>query len=77
MTQPHSMDDLTRQAGLHLSEVQDRLHDRYQQVPPDEIREYTNAEADRLAGSPIQAFVPILVERAVRERLENSDRPRK
>jgi hypothetical protein len=70
MAHPHSLDDLTRQSGPHLTEVQDRLRDRYQEVPADQIRQYTTTEADRLADCPIQAFVPVLVERAVRDRLD-------
>jgi hypothetical protein len=70
MSQPHTMDELTRQSGAHLADVQDRLLDHYPGVPADRIRQYTTAEADRLADRPIQAFVPILVERAVRHRLD-------
>jgi hypothetical protein len=70
MPQQHTLDELARQAGAHLTEVQDRLSDRYQNVPADRIRRYTKAEAERLADRPVQAFVPILVERAVRNRLD-------
>jgi hypothetical protein len=71
MSHRHTIDELTRQSGAYLAEVQDRLLDRYQDVPADRIRRYTKAEAERLADMPVQAFVPILVERAVRNRLEH------
>jgi hypothetical protein len=71
MPQLHSIDELARQSDIHLDEVQDRLRDRYQDIPADDIRQYTEDEADRLATCPIQAFVPILVERAVRNRLDH------
>ncbi|MFC0105456.1 three-helix bundle dimerization domain-containing protein, partial [Kibdelosporangium aridum] len=70
MTQ-HTLDELTRQSGDHLAEVEQRLADRYQDIPADQIHRYAETEADRLAERPIQAFVPILVERAVRNRLDN------
>jgi hypothetical protein len=65
------MDELTRQSTTQLDQVRARLADRYQDVPADRIREYTATEASRLSNRPIQAFVPILVERAVRSRLED------
>jgi hypothetical protein len=71
MTHLHTLDELTRQSGDHLAEVQQRLLDRYQHVPADRIRQLIRIEADRLAEQPIQAFVPILVERAVRTHLDH------
>ena len=71
MTKPHTMDDLTRQTGAYLADVEDRLVDRYREVPADRVRQYTRTEANRFSGAPVQVFVPILVERAVRDRLDH------
>ncbi len=76
MPHQHTIDELTSQSGTHLAEVQDRLLDRYQNVPADRIQQYTKAEAERLADRPVQAFVPILVERAVRNRLDHDSASR-
>ncbi|WP_372448384.1 three-helix bundle dimerization domain-containing protein [Kibdelosporangium banguiense] len=71
MPHHHTIDELTRQFGAYLAGVQDRLLERYKDIPADRIRQYTKAEAERFADMPVQAFVPILVERAVRNRLEH------
>lgn len=55
-----------------LDVLADRLANDYAHHDPvrsDTIRGLVTAEASRFAHAPVQAFVPILVERAVRDRL--------
>nr|WP_157527238.1 hypothetical protein [Kibdelosporangium sp. MJ126-NF4]CEL13613.1 hypothetical protein [Kibdelosporangium sp. MJ126-NF4]CTQ99299.1 hypothetical protein [Kibdelosporangium sp. MJ126-NF4] len=60
------------QNGIHLDQIEDRLVTRYQDdVPADRVRECMRAEADRFAAAAVRTFVPILVERAVRARLDH------
>jgi hypothetical protein len=63
------MDQKTEDA---LSAVADRLGERYGEHPGGvgAIRELVSAEAGRFAEAKVHAFVPILVERAVRGRLD-------
>ncbi|ONI79633.1 hypothetical protein ALI144C_22915 [Actinosynnema sp. ALI-1.44] len=61
------------QNGIHLDQIEDRLITRYQNdVPAEDVRECMRAEADRFAAAPVRTFVPILVERAVRARLDHT-----
>ena len=47
----------------------DRLTRRFPDVPPEEIERAVLAEYAEFAGSRIRAFVPTLVERALRSQL--------
>ncbi|MFC0105263.1 three-helix bundle dimerization domain-containing protein [Kibdelosporangium aridum] len=72
-TTTHSVEAIAGQTGTHLDQVEDRLITRYQNtLPPDEVRRAMRDEAHRFDDAPVRSFVPILVERAVRARL---DRP--
>ena len=54
--------------------VSERLVDRYGQRDPERsrvVRGLVTTEASRFDRAKVQAFVPILVERAVRGRLEH------
>ncbi|ALG15128.1 three-helix bundle dimerization domain-containing protein [Kibdelosporangium phytohabitans] len=62
---------MTVQQGTHLDQIEDRLITRYQnEIPAARVRECMRSEADRFAAAPVRTFVPILVERAVRARLD-------
>jgi hypothetical protein len=59
------------QDGIHLDQLEDRLITRYEHdIPAERVRACMRDEVDRLADAPVRTFVPILVERAVRARLE-------
>jgi hypothetical protein len=57
-----------------LKIVESRLIERYANQPeitPDRVRQTFAAVADRFEDARIRAFVPILVERAVRREIES------
>lgn len=53
-----------------LEDVESRLLARYTAVPPDDVRDHVRAEVERFRHAPILNFVSVLVERAVRSRLD-------
>ncbi|MCE7004245.1 hypothetical protein LWC34_15580 [Kibdelosporangium philippinense] len=72
-TTTHSIEATAGRTDTHLDQVEDRLINRYEKtVPPEQVRQTMRAEAHRFDDAPVKSFVPILVERAVRARL---DRP--
>lgn len=54
-----------------LAEVDRRLAQRYPEVPAAAVRRLREEEAGRLADARVTTFVPVLVERAVRDRIEH------
>jgi hypothetical protein len=44
-----------------------RLMARFPDVPADSVRQMVNTTWDQFTGTPIRDFIPVLVERAVRE----------
>ncbi len=69
MTSTHSMDDISHVEN-HLAEIEDRLITHYAPaIPAQRVRDCMHSEAARFASAPVQVFVPVLVERAVRARL--------
>lgn len=57
-----------------LKAVESRLIERYahqREISPDRIRQTFAVVADRFAQARVRAFVPILVERAVRREIES------
>jgi hypothetical protein len=52
-----------------LDELAGRLARDYADVATDTLRSYVRAESDRFADARVRAFIPVLVERAVRGRL--------
>lgn len=53
-----------------LEDVESRLLVRYTAVPPEDVRDHVRAEVERFRHAPILNFVSVLVERAVRSRLD-------
>lgn len=53
-----------------LDQVESRLVARYASVPPEDVRDHVRAEVERFRHAPILNFVSVLVERAVRSRLD-------
>lgn len=64
-----SMASLSEQAAL--SEVEQRLTSRYGDLPADRIQLAVRTAHQRFDDSKIRDFVPLLVERRVREDLAN------
>lgn len=52
-----------------VSEVADRLAERFPSVPRARIDEIVQAEREALEGKPIRDFVPVLVEHGAKARL--------
>jgi hypothetical protein len=70
MTATHTMDDISHgQLGEHLEALEERLISRYPAVPAEVIRRFRRSATDRFATAKVHVFVPILVERAVREHI--------
>jgi hypothetical protein len=55
-----------------LARVADRLAVRYPQTPPDTIRSLVRQTHRQFEGRPIRDYVPVLVERVVREHLDQA-----
>lgn len=71
MTATHTIDDISYdQLGEHLKALEERLVNRYPAVPAEVIRGFRRSATDRFAAAKVHVFVPILVERAVRERVD-------
>ncbi|MEV5712837.1 hypothetical protein AB0L41_03020 [Amycolatopsis mediterranei] len=56
----------SEQLDLHLAQLEDRLDRDYSGVTRARLHDLVTHERARFAGARIHAFVPILVERAVR-----------
>ncbi|HEX3786303.1 MAG TPA: hypothetical protein VHW44_00450 [Pseudonocardiaceae bacterium] len=72
MTSDASLDKLTgRPENLEgqLDAVTSRLARDYTSVSPRTVRSFVRDESDRFADARVHAFIPVLVERAVRDRL--------
>jgi hypothetical protein len=59
----------SEQLDLHFAQLEDRLDRDYSGVPLARLHDLVDHERARFAGARIHAFVPILVERAVRTAL--------
>jgi len=59
----------TEQLDLHFTELEDRVSHDYADVTRSVLHDLVERERSRFAGARIHAFVPILVERAVRTSL--------
>jgi hypothetical protein len=57
------------QVQSQLDELPGRLARDYADVTTDTVRSYVRAESDRFVDARVRAFIPVLVERAVRNRL--------
>lgn len=72
MTEPPTIDAISvNQLHAQLTDLQERLIRRYPAVPSDMVRRLSRDESDRFAGAKVHVFVPILVERAVRDQLDH------
>ena len=71
MAKPRTVDDITsaQHIAAQLDEVEARLVDEYQAVGEETVRRHVDAERRHFADAKVQVFVPILLERAVRDRL--------
>jgi hypothetical protein len=59
------------QLRSQLDELTGRLARDYADVETDTVRSYVRAESDRFVDARVRSFIPVLVERAVRDRLGN------
>ncbi|MEP6561392.1 MAG: hypothetical protein ABJD68_10015 [Nakamurella sp.] len=55
-----------------LEEVVERLVARFADLPPETVRDIVKGSWDEFNGTPIRDFVPVLVERAARQRLSSA-----
>jgi len=60
------------QIEAQLDQVESRLVNEYGSVGEETVRRTVRAERRQFAGAKVQVFVPILVERAARERLAHA-----
>ncbi|RSM47110.1 hypothetical protein DMA12_09880 [Amycolatopsis balhimycina DSM 5908] len=67
----------SEQLDLHFAQLEDRLDQDYSEVTRARLHDLVGHERARFAGARIHAFVPILVERAVRVALTAPGRHRK
>ncbi|GAB3147333.1 three-helix bundle dimerization domain-containing protein [Amycolatopsis sp. NPDC004378] len=59
----------SEQLDTHLEQVEDRLSRDYSSVPRPRLHDLVSSERARFNDARVHAFVPILVERAVRTTL--------
>jgi hypothetical protein len=59
----------SEQPDTHFDQLEDRLSHDYTGVARDRLHHLVHQERARFAGARVHAFVPILVERAVRTTL--------
>jgi len=69
MSSDPSLAGQSDQLRSQLDELTGRLARDYADVATDTVRSYVRAESDRFADARVRAFIPVLVERAVRGRL--------
>jgi len=69
MSSDPSLAGQSDQLRSQLDELTGRLARDYADVGTDTVRSYVRAESDRFADARVRAFIPVLVERAVRGRL--------
>ncbi|HEY3262757.1 MAG TPA: hypothetical protein VGJ95_21240 [Pseudonocardiaceae bacterium] len=72
MTEPRTVDTIAAssdQIEAQLDQVETRLVNEYGSIDEDTVRRHVRAERTQYADAKVQVFVPILVERAVRDRL--------
>lgn len=68
----HTLDTIVSdQLDLQLHVVEDRLRADYADLDRTSAHALVERERTRFAGARVHAFVPILVERAVRESLDD------
>jgi hypothetical protein len=65
-----SMEDQAAQLRSQLDQVTDRLTARYADIPAEAVRSCVTAESERFSEARVQVFIPVLVERAARLRLD-------
>jgi hypothetical protein len=74
MTDAPTLDTMATAAlGTQFAELETRLVKEYGSEGEEVVRRVVSEERDRFAGARVHAFVPILVERSVRSRLDASD----
>ena len=71
MTEPRTMEAIASsdQIEAQLDDVETRLVNEYGPVNEDTVRRHVRDERRHFTGAKVQVFVPILVERAVRDKL--------
>jgi|GEM_PF-6283690 len=71
MPELRTVDDIAsaEHIAAQLDEVETRLVDEYRAVGEETVRRHVHDERRHFADAKVQVFVPILVERAVRDRL--------
>ncbi len=58
-----------------ITQVADRLHQRFPEVPQNGLAEMIAAAHDQYVGRPIRDYVPVLVEREVVDHLRTQKTP--
>jgi hypothetical protein len=72
MDEPNTLDAFAgspEHMQAQLEEVEERLVKAYGTEVADEVHEQVREQKNRFANAKVTAFVPILIERAVRENL--------
>ncbi|HEY0641179.1 MAG TPA: hypothetical protein VGD67_26405 [Pseudonocardiaceae bacterium] len=57
------------QLDEQLDRVERRITEEHPEVGADTVHDYVRVERERFADATVHVFLPILIERAVRERL--------
>jgi hypothetical protein len=71
MAEAPTLDTMATAAlDTQFNQLQDRLVDEYGSDHRDTVRRLVAQERDRFSDARVHAFVPILVERSVRSRLD-------
>ena len=79
MTNTASFEEMAHQPDQlrsQLDDVTDRLVDDYRNIPATVVRSCVRSESGRFAGARVYAYIPVLVERAARSRLNRRQRHR-
>jgi hypothetical protein len=79
MTHTVSFEEMAHQPDQLRSQLDDvtaRLVDDYRNIPATVVRSCVRSESGRFAGARVYAYIPVLVERAARSRLNRRRRHR-
>jgi hypothetical protein len=74
MTERRTVDTIASasdQIEAQLDQIESRMVDEYGSVDEDTVRRHVRDERRHFADAKVQVFVPILVERAVRDKLSH------
>ena len=63
--------DIGTSDRIEVERLRAELADRFDDVPPDLIERDIRSEFERRAGYPVQDFVPVFVERSLRQKFRH------